>query len=60
MEIVELRSWPVQIAMMVEQVQASQQLLCAAANEPHQPFGSNEAMLRYMAENLDVAGRDLE
>ena len=60
MVVVELSTRSLQVAVVIQQVQPPQKLLSAAANELHEPFGTDEAMLGDMAENIDVSRRDLK
>jgi hypothetical protein len=60
MEVVELCAGAIQVAVMVEQVQTAKHLLFTATNKIHDPFGSDVAVLRDVAEDFEIALGELK
>ena len=60
MVIVELAAGAIKIAVMVEEVQTADEVLFAASHKFDDPLRADEAVLRDVAEDFEVALSDLE
>ena len=60
MIVVELCSWSIKVAVMVEQVQTPKHLLLAATDKLQQPFGTDKAMLCDVPQYLQIALGELK
>lgn len=60
MVVIELATWALKVAMMVEEIQAAEKLLATSADQFDDPLGADEAVLSDMAEDFQIAFGELK